>query len=116
MPQPFRWQLYWTIITGYLRGELSECLQEITEFGLVYLWERIGPQFHSSSSWNRHTVHAGTSEEEATPITLDFEIMNIFPFCGYLLVCSAILFLLELAWKGLENLNRFYLEIIGLAY
>ena len=100
----------WTIVHGTLRDEMLRWVQRITEHGLPALWWEIDMHLTETITVglereNRRTagnlshlqifgISSGLSAGPAR-VSMEFEIVMIFPYCGYLLAVATLAFICE---------------------
>jgi hypothetical protein len=99
---------------GPLRNKMVACINQLFEHGLVQFWTAVEDSIGSVLVQNNARNHGrGIQQDDVTPVSLDFEIMNIFSLCGYLLAFSVIAFLAEFACKFLNGIKLVWLEILA---
>ena len=103
VPQPLGLFQRSTHFAGPFRDEMARLMQTMFESGIFFWWESI--QLYGNEliieNDRRRSGYQQQWEETPRPISLDFEIMRIFPICGCLLAVATLVFLLEVAYfKG----------------
>ena len=82
---------------GLYRSAMVTAMQQLIESGIFPWWDHMfwtqlqGEYKRSDAVQAQET----TSRLNPKPVAMDFEIMQIFPFSGYLLGCATVVFLLE---------------------
>jgi hypothetical protein len=95
-------EISWKECRGQSADVIAEGMRPVTEFGFLLAWQ----QMESFSVWIRsaNLKRGSTSSPEgggggrsegARPISMEFEVMAIFPFCASILFVSVFVFVME---------------------
>jgi hypothetical protein len=108
--EPFQPVFYWVHLEGMLRNEMVRWMQRILESGITVFWEMSNARNSELATVKRtrqESIDYWRTDPE--PVSMDFEILKIFQYCGCMLGVSALIFVCEMNlpllafWKVLES-------------
>ena len=101
VPEPYQEKkLVWMQFTGYMSAEAYGMAQCVIEHGLHDFWMDLQAQDWEAHVKRTQRANSNRSRSDGPPaLSLEFEVMRIFPICGYLFVIATGVFAMECSYR-----------------